>query len=92
MSAAPADLTEYATHFGEISTEEHEVIVDLNAINPLSELRESWQNATDTESEHKLSTAANTNDEAFVTTEQRGQYTAGRLLSNTRDYYVHEST
>jgi hypothetical protein len=77
MSDAPADLSQYATHFNELSTEDHDLIVDLNAINPLSTLREDWQNATSQKSEHKISTAANTDDHAYIHTEERGQYTAG---------------
>lgn len=76
MSGTP-DLRKYSTHFDEIQTEERETIIDLNAINPLSQKRDNWQNATDTRSEHKLSTTANTDDTAYVETAQRGQYTAG---------------
>jgi len=70
-------LSKYSTHFDELSTEDHDLIIDLNAINPLSELRDEWQNATNTPSEHHLSTSANTDDLAYVKTEERGQYTAG---------------
>jgi len=75
--SAPPDLQAITTHFDEVQAEEHELIVDLNAINPSSKLREEWQNVTDTSSERKLSTAANTDDSSFLKTEERGQYTAG---------------
>lgn len=55
---APADLSRYATQFNELQTEEHEVVLDHNAIHPLSELREDWQNTSNTPSEHQLTTAA----------------------------------
>lgn len=77
MTGAPVDLTQYATHLDDITTEGHETIVDINGINPLSELRETWQNVTHVQSERKLSTVADTNDKADLTTVQRGQYTAG---------------
>lgn len=77
MGTAPPDLRDYATHFNEIRSEDSETIIDLNAINQLSQLREKWQNTTNTRSEHKLSTVANTNDHAYVRTKERGQYTAG---------------
>lgn len=73
----PSNLNRYATQFNELMTEEHEVIFDHNAINPLSELREEWQNATSMPSEYKLSTAADTNDAAFIETTARGNYSAG---------------
>lgn len=76
MSNKPK-LSDYSTHFDELSTEKHQLIVDLNAINPLSELREEWSNVDNTPSEHQLSTVADTNDNAYLRTEERGQYTAG---------------
>lgn len=77
MSGAPADLSQYATHFDELQTEEKEVIFDLNAINPLSELREVWQNTSNTASEHHLSITADSNQKAFLETEAHGEYSAG---------------
>jgi hypothetical protein len=75
------DITEalepYATQFDDIKVEERKPIIDLNAINPVSELRSSAQNVTSDQTEHKLSTAANTNETAYLETKQRGQYTAG---------------
>ena len=70
-------LQPYATQFDDIKVQERNPIVDLNAINPLSELRESWQNATSDETEHRLQTTADTDDIAYLTTNERGQYTAG---------------
>jgi hypothetical protein len=72
-----ADLSQYSTHFDELSTEEHNLVLDINAIYPLSELRDDWQNVTDTPSEYQLSTTADTNDAASLETVQRGEYTAG---------------
>lgn len=77
MSGAPADLSQYATHFEELTTEEHELVLDVNAVYPLSDLRDEYQNFSDTESEYHGSTAANTNDTAYIRTKQRGEYTAG---------------
>jgi len=75
MADAPADLSQYATHFDEISTEEHELVFDINAIYPLS--RDDWQSVTDNPSEYHLTTAADTDDNANLETVQRGEYTAG---------------
>lgn len=81
MTGAPADLSEYATQFNELQTEERTTIIDLNAIFPLSELRSNThgldQNVTSDDTEHHLSTSANTNDEAHLETVERGEYTAG---------------
>jgi hypothetical protein len=77
MANAPADLSKYATHFNELSTEEHELVFDINAIYPLSELRDQQQNVTDNESEYQLTTAADTNDTTYLQSQQRGEYTAG---------------
>lgn len=76
-NAAPADLSAYANQFDELRTEERTPIIDINAINPLSDLRDRWKNVTNTETEYHLSTSANTNDLAELRTEERGQYTAG---------------
>lgn len=73
----PDALADYATHFDEISTEEHELVFDINAVYPLSDVRDNYQNVVDTESEYHASTAANTNDTAFIESSQRGEYTAG---------------
>lgn len=62
MSGAPADLSVYTTHFDELATEEHELVLDVNAIYPLSNLRDDYQNVVDTPSEYHLSTTANTDD------------------------------
>lgn len=77
MTGAPADLSVYANQFNELQVEERETIIDLNAIHPISELRSDSQNATDTSSEHRLSTTANTDDTAYLQTDERGEYTAG---------------
>lgn len=77
MAGTPSDLSQYATHFDEISTEEHELVMDINAVYPLSDLRDDWGQVTDNESEYQLSTAENTNDYAFIESTQRGEYTAG---------------
>jgi hypothetical protein len=77
MSNAPNDISKYSTHFDEISTEEHELVFDVNAIYPLSEMRDDVQQVTDNESEYQLSTSADTNDTAFIESTQRGEYTAG---------------
>jgi hypothetical protein len=74
---APADLSRYATHFNEIETEEHEVVFNHNAIHPISELRETTQNVSNTPSEHQMSTGADTDDNAFIETTQRGEYSSG---------------
>jgi len=74
---APANLDKYSNQFSELTVEERTSIIDLNAINPLSPLREVWQNTTTTQTEHKLSTAENTNDVAYLKTTERGQYTPG---------------
>lgn len=73
----PVDLDEYANQFDELKVEERTPVIDFHAINPLSELRESWENATNTQTEHQLSTSANTDDTAFLETDERGQYTSG---------------
>lgn len=75
--ATPANLDKYANQFDEIEVEERTPIIDLLAINPLSELREEWQNTTTMPTEHKISTSANTNDTGYLETEERGQYTSG---------------
>lgn len=70
-------LKRYANQFDELKVEERTPIIDLNAIHELTELREDWQNTTTTQTEHKLTTAASTDDTAFLETDERGQYTAG---------------
>lgn len=77
MGQAPPDLSQYATHFDEIATEEHELVFDINAVYPLSDLRDEYQGVTDTESEYQLSTDADTDDQAFIESKQHGEYTAG---------------
>lgn len=77
MSTAPADLERYANQFDELQVEERTSVIELNANSPLSNLREDWQNTTSNQSEHQLSTAANTNDTAYLETVERGNYTAG---------------
>lgn len=77
MPGAPADLSKYANQFDELRVEERTPVIDLNAINPLSNLRDGWQNASNTATEHKLSTTADTNDLAYLETDERGQYTSG---------------
>lgn len=77
MTGAPANLDKYASHFDELQTAERSAIFDLNAINPLSELRETWENAVNTPSEHQLTVGAGTGDDAFLRTEPRGEYSAG---------------
>lgn len=67
----------YANQFDDIEVQQRTPIIDLNAINPLSELRENWQNTTSEASEHNLSTAASTDEIAYLETEAHGQYTAG---------------
>lgn len=70
-------LSRYSNELDDLSTTEREPIIDLNAINYLSEFRERWQNASDTQTEHQLSTAAGTNDLAYLETSERGQYVSG---------------
>ena len=77
MSNAPPDLRKYSTHFDEISTEEHELVFDINAIYPLSEMRDDRQQVTNQPSEYHISTAADTNDIGYLESTQRGEYTAG---------------
>ena len=45
----------HSTQFDEIEVAERSQIIDLNAINPLSQLREDWSNASITPSEHLIS-------------------------------------
>jgi hypothetical protein len=73
----PVDLTKHANQFDEIEVEERTPIIDLNAINPLSELRDEWQNVSNNQTEYNLNTSANTNDTAYLETVERGQYTPG---------------
>ena len=77
MSGAPANLDQYTTHFDELSVEEHELVVDINSVYPLSDLRDNYSQVTDEPSEYHLSTSANTNDFAYIESTQRGEYTAG---------------
>lgn len=70
-------LAEYATQFDDVQVQERTPIIDLNAIHPLSYLREQWTNVTSNETEHNLSTAAGTDEIANLETVERGQYTAG---------------
>lgn len=72
-----AAFEEYSTQFDDLKVQERNPIVDLNAINPLSELREEWQNVTTDATEHNLSTSASTDEIAYLETGSRGQYTAG---------------
>jgi hypothetical protein len=72
-----AALSRYSNELDDLSTTERQPVVDLNAINYLTEFREEWQNASDTATEHQLSTAANTNDLAYLQTRERGQYVSG---------------
>lgn len=81
MSGAPADLSKYATHFNELEVESHQTIFDINAVNPLSKLRDDFQNVVDNESEYQLTTAANTDDAAILESEERGQYSAGFMAT-----------
>lgn len=67
----------YSTQFDDLQINERVNDIDLNAINPLSNLREVYQNTTTTPTEHKLSTAANVDEVAYISTKKRGQYTAG---------------
>jgi hypothetical protein len=81
MTVYGPDVTEalepYANQFDDLRFEDRDPIIDLNAINPLSQLRERWQNTSNTESEHHLSTAANTNDAAYLEAKEHGQYVPG---------------
>jgi hypothetical protein len=72
-----AALETYATQFDDLKVQERTPIFDLNAINPLSELRESWNNVTSDETEHRLQTTGGVDEQAFLETDERGQYTAG---------------
>jgi len=67
----------YASQFDDVVGVRRNPVIDLNSINPLSELREDWQNTTTTPSEHKLSTAADTNEVAYLQTIKKGQYVPG---------------
>lgn len=71
-----AALEPYATQFDELEVAERESIIDLSATNPLSQLREVWQNATTDLTEHRLATTGS-NQRAYIETEARGQYTSG---------------
>lgn len=70
-------LDRHTSQFSEVKTTERTPLIDLNAINRLSTLREDWQNASNTDSEHALSTAAATDDTAYLETNEHGQYAAG---------------
>lgn len=76
-SKAPADLRQYASHFDELTTEEHELVFNINAANPLSRLRDDWQNVTNDPSEYHLSTDAGVDDVAGLESEARGEYSPG---------------
>lgn len=79
---APNNLSTYATQFDELETASRTPVIDLNAINPLSKLRETWQNTSDTNSEHHLSTTADTDDTAWLETDEHGQYSAGYMVES----------
>lgn len=70
-------LQTYANQFDDLTVAERTPIIDLNAINPLSQLREDWANATSEETEHRLDVTAGTDDTAYLETEERGQYPSG---------------
>lgn len=70
-------LQVYASQFDDLRIAERQPIVDLNAINPLSELREDWQNVDSDETEHRLNLTAGVDEDAYLETDERGQYTAG---------------
>lgn len=70
-------LARFSNEFDDIATAERQPVIDFNAVNPLSDFRERFQNASNTASEHKLSTSADTNDTAFIATRERGQYVSG---------------
>ena len=97
MTVYGPDITDalipYATQFDELEVAERQSIIDLSATNPLSQLREVWQNATTDLTEHKIETSGS-NQLGFIETEARGQYTSGyeaqsgigvRLPHNTVD-------
>lgn len=81
MTVYGPDVTEametYSSQFDDLKVGQRRINVDLNAINPLSKQREKWQNATSDETEHRLSTAASTNEVSYLRTKSRGQYVAG---------------
>lgn len=70
-------LESFAGSFDAFETVERTPVIDLNAVNPLSQHREVWQNASTTPTEHQLSTTANTDDRANLETVERGQYVPG---------------
>jgi hypothetical protein len=77
MAGQQVDLDQYTTQFDELKSESRLEILNLGSINPLSELREDWQNATADTSEHILSTQPNTAETAYLETDGRGEYASG---------------
>jgi hypothetical protein len=81
MTVYEPDISEametYASQFDDLQVSQREDVLDLSAINPLSELREEWQNTTSDPTEHNLSTTSGVDERAYLKTNERGQYTSG---------------
>ena len=81
MTVYEPDVTdafdEYSSQFDDVTTVRRDPVIDLNSINPLSKIRETWQNAETEASEHKLTTTAGTNEIAELQTIKKGQYVPG---------------